>query len=1140
VRAEGVDHNGRATVSVGTVEKVEQSDLGSGPDQPEPLIAVTVDTKPAGASGPSSSETVLLPKTGHVEKLTQQDLDQHRAWWNRNTTPPRPTATIARDLNNPKLPDALSAGEAANVTTATRKLGTALTSGTNADVAAARRDALTAMNSVVAAHNHGPTERAVERAVGMTGTVRLLVNEAESAHQSGQRNRPATPPARTPAPTDARVIDLNAGGNNAREVGTPPPARQAPAAAPKPAAPAPAPAAAPAPTPTASGRGERLELGDAKPGDRITFTMPAAELPPGKDMGAKRPTGDEQVTVRAVLADRPDVDMLGESQFTAKPGLEWRTEDGRVGAITPDGRPLSMRLDAGTEVFRSSNTADDAKPKPAGRQDDGQQGGLFVAPDAYGTEDMFAGQDDQGHALDSQPAPAAQPRTPSAPAQGPNDPAPTADAPQAPEQPAPGQAPQDALDVVHGAANAAQGHPEPDPEPEPNIIYVENDRVVNFPAHKLADAIARIDVANQKAERAGIPDKISYKVSRYTKKIPADHPDGIPTYEPYVKLELDVPSLKHDGWEFVATLAWNRDSGDLIVRSATGQKLTNRPEARRCDVCKTSRDRKDTYVVRNEAGEERQVGKSCLKQFFGITPEGLWLLGWEPNFDDPDGLNAPKGSGEEQGSGGNGNYRTVDILALTLAIVEDKGWLSKENAAPGTTSTSALVHAALSPGNSEKDQANTWARRSHELKEEAVALRDFIGTLEPDPNRDSEYVLNLRSAAAGDYIDWRNVPLLASGIAAKIRRDEDQMRLAAVKDSQTIGEIGDKLVDLPGRVTVVRPIASRYGHSTLVTVVTGDGNVVKYFAPGEVKWRTDDFVTVSATITKHGDHQGITETTIGGRGVTITRADGPPAQQRPSSDFVQAQSPKQAAERAKRAERAAQVETQRETDRAAAVAARQVAGDYRSRYGPSTSESSPATARGNGGFTINRDVRSLNGQAYTVNSDGVAGTLGEVVRDGDGWRAKLDRLPQGLPGVFGTWQEAAQALRDRAAERPPQGATGPAFDPNTLPDDVPNAITWNRGAIGFPIILKLGDQQTAVALSAATNLEDTLPGRDDPDGIETALNRAQKYAIKDGAMRNGRNIDSAIRALRDELDPARRRELLRQVDNLFPRPAADD
>lgn len=84
-----------------------------------------------------------------------------------------------------------------------------------------------------------------------------------------------------------------------------------------------------------------------------------------------------------------------------------------------------------------------------------------------------------------------------------------------------------------------------------------------------------------------------------------------------VTIEGEVATVS--GWTFIATLT-HVDEG-VIVRAvpgltAEGELAKYREEEAKCDQCGWKRRRTDTFVLRNEAGEHKVVGSTCLGDFF--------------------------------------------------------------------------------------------------------------------------------------------------------------------------------------------------------------------------------------------------------------------------------------------------------------------------------------------------------------------------------------------------------------------------------------------------------------------------------------------------------------------------------------------
>ena len=97
-------------------------------------------------------------------------------------------------------------------------------------------------------------------------------------------------------------------------------------------------------------------------------------------------------------------------------------------------------------------------------------------------------------------------------------------------------------------------------------------------------------------------------------------PNTVTRFIPFVHLTLTGSRPKIAGWEFAATV--QHLDGVNILRNCPRAEELEVPDVYRtrgsvCDHCRLDRDRRDTYLVVNQAGEWRQVGSSCLVDFFG-------------------------------------------------------------------------------------------------------------------------------------------------------------------------------------------------------------------------------------------------------------------------------------------------------------------------------------------------------------------------------------------------------------------------------------------------------------------------------------------------------------------------------------------
>jgi hypothetical protein len=366
----------------------------------------------------------------------------------------------------------------------------------------------------------------------------------------------------------------------------------------------------------------------------------------------------------------------------------------------------------------------------------------------------------------------------------------------------------------------------------------------------------KIDKINQRAVKKGLAGMITMTVEPVQVSEVNEFTKITETWTEY-KVEVTGHAPAYNGWEFIAKLDWDENAG-LIVRNIPGvDSVVNRETVKEgwCDHCQTTRRRNVTYVVRNqESGETLQVGSSCLKDFTGQFTSIAF-----PQLSADD-----ESEGGFFGGRGEREFSPLTVLAVAWACIKLEGF--KPASQHYGSNTRDDVRTALYPSKSRLDRE--WAAKIAPLADEAQskAAEILAFTLSDDFRGDSDYVLNLKAVAAGKAVSRRNIGLLASAPQAYARHQERSLireREASIyKDSQYVGAEKERL-ELTVEVKAIRYLESDYGSKTLYTMVTEDGNVVKWFASSE---RLGENVgarfKIRATVKSHDEWEGMKTTKL--------------------------------------------------------------------------------------------------------------------------------------------------------------------------------------------------------------------------------------------------------------------------------------
>lgn len=381
---------------------------------------------------------------------------------------------------------------------------------------------------------------------------------------------------------------------------------------------------------------------------------------------------------------------------------------------------------------------------------------------------------------------------------------------------------------------------------------------------QLAETTAKIEKINARAAKKGLAGSLTMTADEVI-EVEVDEVTKIRTERVMYDVKIQGNAPAYNGWEFVAKLDWDANAG-LIVRSIPGAVAVDRESLTEgwCDHCRTTRQRLVTYVVRNqESGQQIQVGSSCLKDFTG---QYTTIAFPELKGDDDEG------EGGFFGGCGEREYSPLTVLAVAWACVKLEGF--KPAGSYGST-TKGDVMTALSPSKSKHDRE--WAAKIAPLADEAAekAAKLLAWILSDDFSGTTDYVLNLKAVAAGKMVSARNVGILASAPqtwAKSLERSLVREREASVyKNSEYVGTAPDKEKGVKGsrEILTVTIKAIRYldndwnGSTTLYTMITDEGNVVKWFASNDILGEEIGarFV-IKGTVKAHKEWEGMKSTSL--------------------------------------------------------------------------------------------------------------------------------------------------------------------------------------------------------------------------------------------------------------------------------------
>ncbi len=390
--------------------------------------------------------------------------------------------------------------------------------------------------------------------------------------------------------------------------------------------------------------------------------------------------------------------------------------------------------------------------------------------------------------------------------------------------------------------------------PAPAVI----DRTYQIPEYALPGLQDKVTKLNQKVLKLGLePLRLDVLGSK-------DEEDAQgfihKTYE--VKFVGKPPKLQ--GWEFVATLTHAPEGN--IVRKIPGKTIPNHYLTAKpcCDHCKKDWiARRDTYIVKNDKGIYQQVGSSCLADFLHYADPYSYAAVADEMAYLPDQLGNIEAKGHMgEGGQGPGFYRvnTEKFLATTAAVVDKFGWLSRGDAYnKGGVSTADRVIDEMT-GRSRDVQVT----QAH--KDEAKKALAMVQAVQPQ----NDYQHNLTTIAKASAFTLKEGAGFAASMLPYYRREIErqvarQHQAVIGKGSNFVGEIGERLYDIPVTVLSIKESEGSFGPSDIVRFLDEKGNVYVWFAVSgktSQQFEVGKPFVISGTVKNHKEWQGNKETIL--------------------------------------------------------------------------------------------------------------------------------------------------------------------------------------------------------------------------------------------------------------------------------------
>lgn len=304
--------------------------------------------------------------------------------------------------------------------------------------------------------------------------------------------------------------------------------------------------------------------------------------------------------------------------------------------------------------------------------------------------------------------------------------------------------------------------------------------------------------------------------------------------------------------ELIAVIS-KLDDGTNVVNIVPGKEC---PEKYRqanfneCSHCNISRYRKEVVIVRNEDGEYKQLGKTCLKDYLGVSLENLvnrFTYVYELCNEAKEYL----GERQELIVSPQRFLEAASVCIEKFGFVGSKDW-------DRTPTKSDAWRVCFPWSKADRDFIREYELYPSDKNKENVV--NALQWLEQQSDK-NDFIYNLKQIARQEFVGYKYIGYLAALLPSyykAVEKEKEEKKQDV--PSEWVGQPKDRLTST-AKCVFYKTYESDYGLKSVVKFVT-DNNILTWFASNEPDFKVDQEYVIKYTVKNHDTYNNKKQTIV--------------------------------------------------------------------------------------------------------------------------------------------------------------------------------------------------------------------------------------------------------------------------------------